>query len=84
VGVGEQGTKENVWTLLRGETSWGGSKLHNKVPHKLYSSPNMVLKSRIVRYAEHLPCMVDMIKCIQIVSQTLRKGTITKLTSWSW
>lgn len=36
-----------------------GRKLHSEEPYDLYSSPNIrVMKSRHVRWAEHVACMV--------------------------
>jgi hypothetical protein len=39
----------------RGEVTGSRRKLHNEELHNLYSSPNRMIKSRIVRWAGHVP-----------------------------
>ena len=59
-GVREQGAKEDIWAKRDGVTEeW--RRLHNKEPHDLYSSSNVigVIRSRNMRWAGHVACMGD-------------------------
>jgi hypothetical protein len=48
-----------VFAAKRDEVTGEWRKLHNEELHDLYSSPTvMVIKSRTMRLAEHVACMV--------------------------
>jgi hypothetical protein len=58
------------------EVAGGWRRLHNEELHNLYNSPRMirVIKSRMVRWAEHVARMVDMRNTYSILVGNLNIG----------
>jgi hypothetical protein len=57
--VFENRVLRRIYGPKRDETTGDWRKLHNEELHNLYSSPNRIIKSRRMRWAEHVARMEE-------------------------
>jgi hypothetical protein len=72
--------RRRIFGLKRDEVKGGRRKLHNEELRDVYSSPSIIsiIKSRRMRWAEHVARMGGKEKCVQIIGGKARGKATTR------